>query len=104
MVAVYSDCDLLIGLGFFRRLFIIDDDFVAIDSECLVELFQATLDHAELCAEFTFVEILLLLVSFLDFFRLFIRFHLESPNANFGHLIHAILTSSLDLELHLVFL
>ena len=28
---------------------------------------------------------------------------LKSPNANFGHLIHAILIESLDLERHLVF-
>ena len=62
-----------------------------------MELFQVTLDHAELCAEFTLILILFFL------FNLFVFDDLESPYANFSHLILAILVLRLDLELHLVF-
>jgi hypothetical protein len=62
-----------------------------------VELFQVAFDHAELCAEFTFVEVRFFLLSLLVFDDL------KSPNANFGHLILAILIESLDHERHLVF-
>lgn len=91
---------LLLFLGFFRSvfwLFIVDENFVTIGSKLLVELFQAALDHGELCAEFTFVHILLFILSFFVLY-------LESSDTNLGHLIHAILVESLDLEFHLVFL